>query len=69
MNTVDKEQFQEFVANFVKTSTGDVLVSAILHGLEVSKMQEEEFTTTADAIGYTIYNMFKLIVEGNYPNE
>lgn len=29
MNTVDKEQFQEFVANFVKTSTGDVLVSAI----------------------------------------
>lgn len=69
MNTVDKEQFQEFVANFVKTSTGDVLIQAILHGLEVSKSTAEEFKTPADAVGYTIYNIFKLIVEGNYPNE
>ena len=69
MNTVDKEQFHEFVAEFVKTSTGDVLISAIIHGLEVSKSPAEEFETTYDAVGYTIYNMFKLIVEGNYPNE
>jgi DhnA family fructose-bisphosphate aldolase class Ia len=69
MSTVDKRQFKEFVAEFVKTSTGDVLISAILHGLEVSKSPVEEFESTADAVAYTIYNMFKLIVEGNYPNE
>jgi hypothetical protein len=69
MSTVDERQFNEFVADFVRTSTGATLISAILHGLEVSKNQEEEFETTADAVAYTIYNMFKLIVEGNYPNE
>lgn len=69
MNTVDERQFNEFVADFVRTSTGDVLISAILHGLEVSKSPAEEFESTADAVAYTIYNMFKLIVEGNYPNE
>jgi hypothetical protein len=69
MNTVDREQFHKFVADFVRTSTGDVLIQAILHGLEVSKSPAEEFKTAADAVGYTIYNMFKLIVEGNYPNE
>jgi hypothetical protein len=69
MNTVDERQFKEFVADFVRASPGDVLISAILHGLEVSKSPTEEFESTADAVGYTIYNMFKLIVEGNYPNE
>ena len=69
MNTADKRQFKEFVADFVRTSTGDVLISAIIHGLEVSKSPTEEFELTADVVAYTIYNMFKLIVEGNYPNE
>ena len=69
MSTVDERQFNEFVADFVRTSTGATLISAILHGLEVSKSPAEEFVTTADAVAYTIYNMFKLIVEGNYPNE
>lgn len=69
MSTVDERQFYEFVADFVRTSTGDVLIQAIIHGLEVSKSPAEEFETTADVVGYTIYNMFKLIVEGNYPNE
>jgi len=69
MSTVDRGQFHEFVADFVRTSTGDVLIQTILHGLEVSKSPAEEFKTPADAVGYTIYNIFKLIVEGNYPNE
>ena len=69
MSTADERQFNAFVADFVRTSTGGVLIQAILHGLEVSKSPAEEFETTADAVGYTVYNMFKLIVEGNYPNE
>ena len=69
MSTADERQFNEFVADFVRTSTGATLISAILHGLEVSKSPTEEFETTADAIAYTVYNMFKVIVEGNYPNE
>jgi hypothetical protein len=65
MTKEENKQFNQIVANFVAESNGAVLVDAIKLGKELdSKQDEDGLDTFGNAVAFTIYHMFKLLING-----
>jgi hypothetical protein len=65
MSDENVRRFNLYVADFIKESTGEILIDAIKLGKEIDERHDDsELESRENIVAWTIYHVFKLLING-----